>query len=95
MTKVELLYSDERYQNFLKLQKMRLKQKEHYPLNVPYEQVFMHLVRKFCETYLEFEHKNKIALKKELVDLANLSMLTYMVLEGFQEKGTRKRFLES
>ena len=85
MTKVEKIINDESYKQFEKFRLQRLYEKEQFSMNVELDEVMKHLVRKYCELWLEYYHGNLTALKKEAVDLANMAMFVYLHVEGFRE----------
>ena len=86
MTKVELILKSPQFKQFKQLALQRLYEKEQYPI-IGKDAIMRHLVRKFAELYLEYHHRNDRALKKEAVDLANMCMILFMVLDGFEGEG--------
>lgn len=90
MTKVELILNSTQFSTFKQIALQRLYEKEQYPLSDK-EAIMKHLTRKFAELYLEHYHGNDRALKKEAVDLANISMTLFLILDGFAENDCSKQ----
>ena len=83
MTKTEEILNSPQFAEFKKFAELRLREKEQYPLKDK-DAIVKHLQRKFCELFLEYYHGNDRALKKEAVDLANIAMSLFIVIDGFR-----------
>jgi len=85
MTKVKKIIESEQYKSFEKMKMIRLYEKEQFSVG-NLDNIMKHLMRKFCELFLEYYHGNSRALKKESVDLANISMFIYLYIEDFRDE---------